>query len=314
MLDLVIIGGAAAGCSSAIYSARRKLNFRMITENVGGEVALSGEINNWPGILSIEGFDLSQKFAEHVRSYGVKIEEGYRVEDIKSLKNHHVVVAKGPKGLEEIETKAVIIGTGIHPRRLGVPGEDQFDRKGVTYCTVCDGPLYKNRVTATIGSGNSALESAIMMNEIASKVYLISKYPNTPEKNGGFPKGENILIDKVKTLPKVEILYAAETEEITGTTKVTSLRLKDQGGKEQTLTVDGIMVHIGQIPNSQFLSTVKKDNVGQIAVDEKCRTSIPGIFAAGDVTNVPYKQIGISAGQGITAALACIEYLNLWKE
>lgn len=314
MLDLVIIGGAAAGCSAAVYSARRKLNFRMITDNIGGEVALSGVINNWPGLISIEGFDLAQKLAEHVRYYGVKIEEGLRAVDIRSEKNYHVVSVSGPKGTEKIKTKTVIIATGIHPRSLNIPGEKEFNRKGVTYCTVCDGPLFKNKTTVTIGSGNSALESAIMMNEIAKKVYLISKFANTPENNGGFPKGEDILIDKVKSLPKVEIIYGATSTEIIGKEQVQSIKYEDNKGKKQTLDTDAIMVHIGQIPNSEFVQSVKKDKNKQIMVDEKCRTNIPGILAAGDVTNVAYKQIGIASGQGITAALAAIEYINLWKE
>lgn len=321
MLDLVIIGGAAAGCSAAIYSARRKLNFRMITENIGGEVALSGVINNWPGLISIEGFDLAQKLADHVRYYGVKIEEGLWVENISPEKNYHLVTVKGPKGTEKIKTKTVIIATGIHPRELGVPGEKEFNRKGVTYCTVCDGPLFKNKITVTVGSGNSALESAIMMNEIAKKVYLISKFENTPENKGGFPKGENILVDKVKSLPNIEIIYGAKSTEIIGQEtslpagrQVQTLKYKDNKGKEQSLHTDAIMVHIGQTPNSSLAPAVKKDKGQQIIVDEKCRTDIPGIFAAGDVTNVAYKQIGIAAGEGVKAALAAIEYLNLWKE
>ena len=314
MLDLVIIGGAAAGCSAAVYAARRKLNFRMITADIGGEVALSGVINNWPGLITIEGFELAQKLAEHVRHYGVTIEEGLWVENIRSEKNFHIVYVKGPKGVEEIKTKTVIIATGIHPRHLDIPGEKEFNRKGVTYCTVCDGPLFKNKITVTVGSGNSALESVIMMNGIAKKVYLFSKFVDTPENKGGFPRGENILIDKVKSLPNVEIIYGATSTEITGKDQVGSLKYKDVSGKAQTLNVDGIMVHIGQIPNSELSPTVKKDPGKQIMVDEKCRTSMPGIFAAGDVTNVAFKQIGIASGQGITAALAAIEYINLWKE
>ena len=314
MLDLVIIGGAAAGCSAAVYSARRKLNFRMITGDIGGEVALSGVINNWPGIISIEGFDLAQKLAEHVRYYGVKIEEGLWVENIRSEKNYHLVTVKGTKGAEEIKTKSVIIATGIHPRHLDVPGEKVFNRKGVTYCTVCDGPLFKGKTTVTVGSGNSALESAIMMNEIAKKVYLISKFANTPENKGGFPRGEDILIEKVKSLPNVEIIYGAVSTEIVGDKQVKALKYTDLDGKNEVLETGAIMVHIGQIPNSDLAPEVKKDPGKQIMIDEKCRTNVPGIFAAGDVTNVAYKQIGIASGQGITAALATIEYINLWKE
>lgn len=313
MFDLIIIGGSAAGSAAAIYAARRNLNFKIVTFDVGGEVALSGIVNNWPGIIEIQGFELAKKFNEHVKSYGVEIDNGYKVEKIISENNYHIVIAKDGAGVEkQYQTKAVIIATGIHPRVLGVPGEKEFDRKGITYCTVCDGPLFKNKITATVGSGNSALESAIMMAGIAKKVYLLSKFSDTAADNFGFPKGENILIDKLKTLPNVEIIYKASTVEILGEKTVTGLRYKTDN-EEKTIETQGVMVHIGQIPNSQFIDTVNKNKVNEIMVDAKCQSNIPGIFAAGDVTDVAYKQIGISTGQGITAALAAIEYLNRWK-
>lgn len=314
MLDLIIIGASAAGSSAAIYAARRNLNFKIVTDDIGGEVALSGVVNNWPGILEIQGFELAQKFHNHVKSYGVQIDEGFRVQQIISEKNFHTVIAKNAVDEEKrYDAKAVIIATGIHPRHLEIPGEKEFYQKGVTYCTVCDGPLYKNKITTTIGSGNSALESALMMAGISKKVYLISKYLNTNENNFGFPKGENILIDKIKTLPNVEIIYDAKTTEIIGQKFVTGLKYLDSEGKENSIETQGVMIHVGQIPNSQF-AEVEKNKVKEIVVDNKCRTNIAGIFAAGDVTDVAYKQIGISAGQGIIAGLAAIEYINKWSE
>ncbi len=315
MYDLIIIGGSAAGNSAAIYCARRKLNFKIVTLDTGGEVALSGEVGNWPGIISIQGFELAQKFTEHVKSYGVEIDEGWKIEKITPLKKHYVLTAANGAGeTKEIETKTIIIATGIHPRRLNVPGENELDRKGITYCTVCDGPLFKNKTTVTVGSGNSALESVLMMATFAKHVYLLSKFTNTPETNGGFPKGEAILIEKAKSLPNIEIIYEANTTAIIGNDRVAGLKYKDKNGEEKELAVEGIMVHVGTIPNSQFVEKVKKNKIGEIMVDEKCRTSLRGIFAAGDVTDVAYKQIGIAAGQGIIAGLAAIEYINLWKE
>ncbi|MFA5127646.1 MAG: FAD-dependent oxidoreductase [Patescibacteria group bacterium] len=309
MLDLLIIGGAAAGSSAAIYAARRKLNFKIVTDNIGGEVALAGEVNNWPGTQNIQGFELAQKFNEHVKSYGVEVDEGWRVESVARAEGFFIVTAKNAKGEEnKYETKSVIVATGIHPRHLRIPGEEEFARKGVTYCTVCDGPFFRGKTTVSIGGGNSVLESVIMMSGIAQKVYLLTIEPNTAEKKFGFPTGDDVLIDKVKSLPNVEIVYDANTYEIFGDTKVRGLKYRDLTG-EHDLVTDGIMIHVGMIPNAQFLD-VEKDPIGQIIVDQKCRTSIPGIFAAGDVTNIPYKQIGVSAGQGIVAALAAIEYLN----
>ncbi|MFA7653941.1 MAG: FAD-dependent oxidoreductase [Candidatus Magasanikbacteria bacterium] len=313
MFDLIIIGASAAGCSAAVYAARRELNFKIVTDNIGGEVALSGEVGNWPGIINIQGFELAQKFAEQIKSYNVPIDEGFKVTKIEKTANYFTVFAQNATNeTKSYETKTVIVATGIHPRQLGVPGEKNFFHQGVTYCTVCDGPLFRGKTTVTIGSGNAALESALMMGQLAKKVYLLSKYPNTQEQNGGFPKGENILIDKVKELKNVEILYEATTTAIVGDKKVTALKYKNTQGEEKEIIVDGVMVHIGMTPNSELVD-VAKDKIGQIIVDAKCQTSVSGIFAAGDVGNLPYKQIAIAAGQGVIASLAAIEYVNRWK-
>jgi len=315
MQDLIIIGASAAGCSAAIYAARRNLNFSIISKDVGGEVNLSGQINNWPGIIEINGFQLAQTFRQHVESYGVKFDEGWEITQIEKIQNHFVVTAKNLSNEEKSwESKAVIIATGIHPRTLNIPGEKEFRGKGVTYCTVCDGPLYRGKITATIGAGNVALESALMMSKIATKVFLITKYSNTPEDKGGFPKGEDILVKKVKILPNIEIIYNAKTEEIIGEQMVTGIKYKDiSTGEEKIIKVQGVMIHAGTIPNSDLVNT-EKNPTGEIIIDQKCQTSIPGIFAAGDVTNIPFKQIVIAAGQGATAALSSIGYINKWKE
>lgn len=312
ILDLVIIGAAAAGCTAAIYAARRKLNFVVISKDIGGEVALSGDVENWPGTEYITGFQLAQNFHKHAASYGVNVEQGFEVTEIKQENNYHIVVAKDYSGnIKEYKTKTVIIASGIHPRELHVPGEVELKNKGVTYCTVCDGPLYKNKTTITVGSGNSALESALMMADIAQKVYLISKYPES--ELGGFPKGETILVDKIKEKTNVEILYSVATTRIDGAERVTGLTYKTAEGEEKQLTADGVMVHVGMIPNSQFANCVEKNPAGEIKINLKCETSMKGIFAAGDVSDIPYKQISISAGQGATAALAAIEYINRWS-
>jgi len=308
-LDLIIIGAAAAGCAAAVYSARRNLNFVVVTKDIGGEVALSGIVENWLGIESIQGFELAQQFHKHAKAYGVQFDEGRTVEKIVQNENIHEVHTTLASGeMHVYRAKAVIVASGIHPRELTVPGEEMLKNKGVTYCTVCDGPLFKGKVTATVGAGNAGLESALMMGGIAEKTYLLTKYKES--ENGGFPKGENILIDKVKQLKTVEIMYQAETTTILGNTKVTGLTYKDASGKEQTLEVDGVMVHIGMIPNSQFIDCVNKNKQGEIEVNLRCETNCPGIFAAGDVTNVAYKQIAIAVGQGVTSALSAIDYIN----
>ena len=319
--DLIIIGGSAAGAAAAVYAARRGLNFIVVAKDTGGEVALSGDVENWPGIIHTTGIELSQNFTDHMKSYNVPVDEGQEVVAIKQngrpaqAGNTHVVIAKDGAGKEkQYQTKTVLIASGIHPRELGVPGEKELKGKGITSCTVCDGPLFRGKVTATIGAGNAALESALMMGAIAKQVYLISKYPDNKENQGGFPKGEAILIQKVKALPNVKVIYNANTTEILGAGKVAGLRYEDIPTKEKKeFALDGVMVHVGMTPNDSFISGVKKNGQREVEINIRCETSTPGIFAAGDITNVPFKQIAIAAGQGVTAALAAIDYINKWQ-
>ena len=316
MLDLIIIGASAAGSSAAIYAGRNNLNFLVISKNIGGEVMLSGKIRNWPGTITTTGVELANNFHDHLKSINIKIEDGLDVTDVKPEKNYYILTAKNDSGEEKTyETKTVIIASGIHPRRLPVPGDKELYGKGVTYCTTCDGPFFKNKITATIGAGNSALESVLMMSHIAQKVYLLTRYPNDKESNNGFPKGERILIEKVLALENVEIIYNASTKEILGADVVSGLKYQDSAtNEEKTLEVQGIMIHIGMSPNSDFITCVNKNGAREIEVDLKCATSSPGIFAAGDVTNIPFKQIVIASGHGVTASLAAIQYINRWKE
>lgn len=303
-LDLLIIGASAAGASAGIYAARRNLNFKIITYDTGGEVATSGEIANFPGWGETDGIAVSKKFQEHLKLYNVEPETGIKTKQIKILDKGSFEVI-GDKAKKEIkyQAKAVIIATGVHPRELNVPGEKKYKSKGLSYCSVCDAPLFQNKVTATIGGGNSALESALMLNEIASKVYVINKNPEF--------KGEQVLIDKVKKANNVEIIYNALTSEIFGNNFVKGLKYKDKNDKEQTLDVEGIFVHIGMVPNSEFApQEVEKNKFKEIIADRFCQTNIHGLFAAGDVTDVPYKQIAIASGQGVCAALSAVNYLN----
>lgn len=312
LLDLVIIGAAAAGSAAAVYAARRNLNFVVVAKDIGGEVALSGEVENWTGTIKTTGFELSQKFHEHVKSYGVQIDEGFGVEDIRQEENVHIVLAKNLAGEERTyRTKAVIIASGIHPRQLGVPGEKELKGRGVTYCTVCDGPLYRGKITATIGAGNAAVESALMMADLAEKVYLITKYDK--ETKHGFPKAENVLVDKLLTKENVEIIYEANTTEVLGEQMVSGVRYETPDGESHDIETNGVMVHIGMIPNSDFVKCTEKNPQKEIIVQVNCETSCPGVYAAGDVSDVPFKQIVIAAGQGATAALSAIDYINRWQ-
>jgi len=315
MFDILIIGGSAAGMTAAIYSARHNMKSVIITKDLGGEIAMTGEVKNWLGIKSIRGFELVKSFREHVESYNVPIEAGLEVMNFSAKDKYYIVNTKDGSGNEKtFETKAIVIASGIHPRPLRVPGEDKLRGKGITYCTVCDGPLYRGKTTVTIGAGNSALGSTIMMAGFAKQVYLLTKYPNTKESNFGFPKGENTLIDKVNSLGNIKTIYNATTKEILGSDYVEGLVYFDsEEKKDKTIEVQGVMVHIGNVPNSGFAPQVKTDPTGAIEVNARCETNLPGVFAAGDVTNVPYKQISIASGQGTIAALAAIDYVNKFK-
>lgn len=305
MYDLVIIGGSAAGSAAAVYASRRKLNFVLISDDFGGEMARAGEVLNWPAVTEITGIGLTEKFKEQLAFNDVEPQLGIRVEEItKTDVGHFVISAKKGDEALTFETTAVIVATGVHPRHLEVPGEEELYGRGVTYCTTCDGPLFKGKRTVTVGGGNSALESALMMAEIASRVTIINI-------NDIF-KGEQVLIDKVTNDDRIEVIYNAKTTRIEGEPLVERVVYEDkETGEERSIDTQGVFVHIGLIPNSGFIDeAVEKNNFKELVVDKKCQTSVPGLFAAGDVTDVAYKQLAIAAGQGVTAALSAIEYIN----
>ncbi len=317
--DLIIIGGSAAATTAGIYAARRNLNFKIITKEFGGEVATSGEIGNWPGDGNTNGIALAQKFREHLDSYKINIEDGVEVLSLAKQADGLFCITtrtddmtqaadKMPTGSLDAPkcdyiAKTVIVTTGAHPRTLDVPGEVEYRNKGVTYCTVCDGPLFGDKVTAVVGGGNSALEAALMLTDIASKVYVINK-------NAQF-KGEKVLIDNLLSKKNVEVIYEAKTTGVQGAEFVTGLAYTNKQNVEQKLIVDGVFIHIGLVPNSYILpSEIEKDSFGYVKVNANCETNIPGLFAAGDVTDVPFKQIVIAAGQGTIALLSAVGYLN----
>jgi len=315
LYDLIIIGGSAAATTAGIYAARRGLKFKIISKDFGGEVVTSGEIGNWPGDGMTDGIALADKFKKHLESYKVDMEDGIEVENIKKQDDSSFLV--NTKNGQTYSTKTVIITTGVHPKPLNVPGEQEFRNKGVSYCTTCDGPLFGGKTVATIGGGNSALESGLMLADIAAKVYVLNKNPQF--------KGDDILIENLKKKQNVEIIYNANATEILGDQFVRGLKYKDNSpageGKENELKLDGAFVHIGMIPNSGIVpEEVEKNQFGEIVVNANCETrstssgqAIPGFYAAGDVTNVPFKQIVIAAGQGCIATLSAVQYLNKLK-
>lgn len=302
--DLIIVGASAAGVAASIYAARRKVNFLVLAKDIGGEVATSGEIENYPGFTHTDGIELTERFKQQLDYNRVRVQSA-TVTAVKQNRALFTVSTDETEGAKTYRAKAVIVAAGVHPRELQVPGEKEFRGRGVTYCTVCDGPLFKGKRVATIGGGNSALESALMLAEIASAVWVINK-------NDHF-KGEQVLIEKIANLPNVTVIYSVLTTAIIGDQKVSAVEYRSVDGQRSSLPVDGVFIHIGMVPNSTFV-TAEKSRFGEIRVDAHCQTSVPGLFAAGDVTDVPYKQIGIAVGQGIIAALSAIEYINRRKE
>ncbi len=301
MYDLIIIGGSAAGASAGVYAARRGLKFLIIAKDLGGEVALSGDVENWLGIKHTTGIELSLMFRAHIESYKPELLEGYVVKAL--TKDADGMFTATTDDDKTYRAKAIVFATGAHSRLLGVPGEDTYRLKGVSYCTVCDGPIFAGKRTVTIGGGNSALESALMMADIASHVTVINK-------NATF-KGEATLIQKVMSHPKITVIPSAMTLEITGNgTFANGVKYSDATG-EHTLEMEGAFVHIGQVPNSQVVpADCEKDAFGYIKIGLDGATSIPGLFAAGDVTHSAHKQIIIAAGQGASAALSAVQYIN----
>src|SRR3989338_2556386 len=243
MFDLIIIGGSAAATSAGIYAARRALNFKIITKDFGGEVATSGEVDNYPGIPVTNGIELADKFKKHLANYGVIPEEGVVVKKITRQADRTFLINAAKEGQDiEYTARAVIVATGVHPRELSVPGEKEFRNKGVSYCTVCDGPVFGGKTVAIIGGGNSALEAGLMMVGISSKVYMINKNPEF--------KGDKILLDNLKTKSNVEFMYNTKTTQIVGNQFVTGLKYDNPpaAGGDQEIKVDGVFVHIGMLP------------------------------------------------------------------
>jgi alkyl hydroperoxide reductase subunit F len=300
MYDLMIIGSGPAGMTAAVYAARKKLNTLLLGKDLGGQVNWTLGIENYMGYQFIEGPELIHKFEEQVKQFPLDAKIGERVSSLSRIGGGFE--AKTDSG-ETYQAKAVIVATGKRPRPLNVPGEEKLRGRGVTYCAICDGPLFSGMKVAVIGGGNSALESADDMVKIAEHVYLVSLTPLT---------GDQILIDKVKSASNLTMFLEHEVVEITGDNFAGGIRIKDlKTGQERELPVSGVFIEIGLIPNSELAKGVAALNrLGEIEVDCNNETNVPGLFAAGDVTNVPEKQIVVAAGEGAKAALQAHRYLQ----
>ncbi len=300
MYDLIIIGAGPAGITASVYAARKRMNFLIITKDIGGQTAWSGDIENYTGYQFITGPELTAKFEEHMQKYNVELKENEDVVDIK--KKNNVVWVKTDKGA--YEAKTAIIASGKRSRELNVPGEKKFKNKGLTYCATCDGPLFSGKDVAVIGGGNSALDATLQLINIANHIYLINITSNLTS--------DGIMQEKVNGSEKVSVLNNTRITAVLGDKMVNAIKIKT-AEKEKIISVQGVFVEIGLIPNSEFAKELEKNERGEIKVNLYNETNIPDIFAAGDVTDVPEKQIIIAAGEGSKAALSAFKYLSRIK-
>ena len=301
--DVLVVGGGAAGAAAAIYAARKGIRTGMVAERFGGQVLDTMGIENFISVGHTEGPKLAAEMERHVREYDV---------DMMPLQRAEGLVAAGEDGLVDVvlasgatlSSKTVILATGARWRQLGVPGEAQYRNRGVTYCPHCDGPLFKGKDVAVVGGGNSGVEAAIDLAGIVAQVTLV-------EFDGAL-RADAVLQRKLRSLPNVRIVLDAQTTEVLGDGhKVTALAYRDRiGGDVHRIELDGVFVQIGLLPNTDWLKgALALSPHGEIQIDERGATSLPGVFAAGDATTVPYKQIVVAMGAGTTAALSAFDHL-----
>jgi len=297
MYDLIIIGGGPAGIAAGVYAARKKMKTLLITDGLGGQSVVSAEIQNWIGTPSISGFDLAKNLEGHLRAQkGIEIVDDDRVTAVQKKEDGSFSLAT--KNAKTYEAKYILLVSGSSRKKLGVPGEAAFEGKGVVYCSICDAPLFGEKTVAVVGGGNSALESVIDLLPYASKIYLMVR--------SEILKGDPVTQEKIKNEPKVEILLDAIVHEVEGKDLVTGVKYQNaKSGEIKELPLDGVFVEIGLLPNSDFVKDlVDRDAYGAVKVDAKTQaTSCAGIWAAGDVSDVLYKQNNISAGDAIKAVL-----------
>lgn len=300
--DTIIIGGGPAGFTAAIYGARKNLRVILFAKAIGGNAASAGEIDNYPGFTVLTGAQLAMKFREDLEKFkedGIEVKEGVEVTGLSGSFPEFKVKTSDS---QLYSGKTIIIASGRVPKLLGIPGEKEFLGRGVAVCATCDAPLYKGKDTVVIGGGNAALNSAISLSKVAKSVTVV-------DINNDFT-GDGAMADKLKSSLNVKILHNTQTLEILGDSVVSGLKIKSNQGDEQVLTVQGVFIEVGYTPSPNFDKLTKKDESGQIIVNEAEETSVKGIWAAGDVNNLWGEQIIIAAGEGAKAALAVNEFLT----
>lgn len=297
--ELIIIGAGPAGMTAGVYAARKQLDTLILTENIGGQATWSAEIENYLGYIYISGIELVGKFEEHLRAFDITLDYS-KVHRLSIAGDYFEVSVEGD---EAYKARSVIIASGKSPKLLDVPGEKEFTGRGVTYCSTCDGPLFAGMDVVVVGGGNSGLDAAVQLMKICPKVYLVEQLADL--------RGDEILRDRVRAAANVEVVTGAQVTQIHGDQMVNSVTISDlTSGRQRRLDVRGVFVEIGLSPNTDFVKDLLALNkYREIPVDCGARTGIPGLFAAGDATDVPEKQIICAAGDGAKASLGAYSYL-----
>ena len=300
MYDLMIIGGGPAGLAAGVYAARKQLKTLLISGDIGGQINTTWGIENYLGYQFIEGPELISKFETQVGQFPIDQKIGDKIRQLKKIKGGFTATTEAAK---RYQSQSVVFATGKRPRKLNVPGETELTGRGVSYCAICDGPVFAGQKVAVVGGGNSALEAVLDLLKIAEHVNLVSLTPLT---------GDSVLSTQLKGAKKLTVFLEHETTGIKGKELVEAIQLKElKTGKEKELEVGGVFIEIGLEPNSAAVKgLVKLNKWGEVIVTPRNETSVPGFYAAGDVTDVPEKQIIVAAGEGAKAALQAHRYLQ----
>ncbi len=295
--DVVIVGAGPAGLTAGVYCARKMLNTIIISENIGGQALESWAIENYMGYRIIAGEDLMKKFEEQVRTLNIRLE----LDKVTAITKDDGLFTLSTVSGNTLKAKAVILTQGNRPKKLGVANEEQYLGRGLSICSTCDGPLYKGKLVAVVGGGNSALQTAVEMSDIAKSVSLIVR---------STIRADPVYLEKLKEKKNITVHTGAHVSALQGEKFLSGITIKDEQGKEQTISLDGVFIEIGWLPNTDMVENlVELNGKKEIIVDINGHTSIPGIYAAGDVTSVKSKQIVIASGDGAKAALEAFEYI-----
>jgi alkyl hydroperoxide reductase subunit F len=300
LYEAAIIGGGPAALTAAVYLMRKGINTLLVTKSFGGQVAETKEIENYLGFKYIQGHELVSKFTDQVKQFEIAIAEGFSVSSIHPLgRKKEIILSDG----RVLKAKTLIICAGSTWKQLGVKGENKFKGRGVAYCSTCDAPFFADKDVFVVGGGNSGAEAALDLLKVAKHITIVEIDKNL--------KADKILIDKIKEYKNYKIITSNRVAEIKGGERVESIVLQNiETGDTQELKTDGVFVEIGMVPNNSFIKDgLHLNQYGEIIIDFACKTNIPGVFAAGDITSVPFKQIVIAAGEGSKAALSASDFL-----